>query len=125
MNQGGISRAAVFRLIDAAQGRTSSNFVSGIGATPLGRWQFSHDRCRMGAMSLVNVIARVGACPPNVGLGARPAAINPTHTIEATPFALGLDEMFIAMRASRARADSSLSVIELSTNFARAASMRH
>src|SRR5262245_53289691 len=125
MNQGGISRAAVFRLIDAAQGRTSSNFVSGIGATPLGRWQFSHDRCRMGAMSLVNVIARVGACPQNDGQDQRPAAINATKTIEPTPIALRLDDRFIPMRATHARADSTLSVIELSTNFAQAASMHH
>ena len=71
MNQGGISRAAVFRLMAAAQGRTSSYVVSGIGATPFVRWQFSHDRWRMGAISLVNVTPRDGVCPPDAGLGAR------------------------------------------------------
>jgi hypothetical protein len=55
-----------------------------MGATPLVRWQFSHDRWRMGAMSLVNVTARDAACPPNVGLGVRAAAMNPTKTINAT-----------------------------------------
>src|SRR2546425_6587559 len=102
MNHGGISRAAVLRLMATAHGRTSSYVVSGIGATPLVRWQFSHDRCRMGAISLVNVTARSGACPPNARVGARAAAMNPTNTIEVAPPAFGLDEILIVIAPPRA-----------------------
>src|SRR5207247_10109027 len=42
-------------LIDRAHGRTSSYVTSDIGATPSGRWQFWQLRCRIGAISLVNV----------------------------------------------------------------------
>jgi len=35
--------------------------TSDIGATPSGRWQFSQLRCRIGAMSFVNVTSRVTA----------------------------------------------------------------
>src|SRR5436190_20407424 len=48
-------RMAVRRLIDAAYGRTSSYVVSDIGASEFGRWQFWQLRCRIGAMSFVNV----------------------------------------------------------------------
>jgi hypothetical protein len=71
-----------------------------MGATPLVRWQFSHDRWRMGAISLVKVTARGGVCPPNARLGTRAAATNPTQMIKATRFSLGFDELFIVIDAS-------------------------
>jgi hypothetical protein len=71
-----------------------------MGATPLVRWQFSHDRWRMGAISLVKVTARGGVCPPNARLGTRAAAMNPTQVIKATRFPLGFDELFIVIDAS-------------------------
>src|SRR2546428_7634241 len=77
-----------------------------MGATPFARWQFSHDRCRMGAISLVNVTCRGGACPPNARLGARAAAMNPTNAIEATPSAFGLDEILIVIAPPRAHCRS-------------------
>jgi hypothetical protein len=65
------------------------------------RWQFSHDRWRRGAISLVNVTAPDGACPANAWAGARAAAMHPPNTIEATPAALGFDEIFVVIDASR------------------------
>src|SRR4051812_29793403 len=54
-------RIAVRRLIDAAYGRTSSYVSSGIGAREFGRWQFWQLRCRIGAMSFVNVTVPAAA----------------------------------------------------------------
>jgi hypothetical protein len=59
MNHGGISRAVIRCLIALAYGRTSSYERSDIGAIEPGRWQFWHDRWRIGATSLVNVTAAV------------------------------------------------------------------
>src|SRR5262249_53999424 len=57
MYHGGITPACgpmpVRCLIALAYGRTSSNVVSGIGATPSARWQFWQLRCRIGAISFV------------------------------------------------------------------------
>src|SRR5262249_57349550 len=54
---GGISRLTTFALIDRAQGRASSNVSKDIGAIDPGRWQSWHERCRIGAISLVKVSA--------------------------------------------------------------------
>jgi len=62
-------------------------------------------------MSLVNVTARGGVCPPNARPGASAAAMNPVTMIKATPFAVGYDELFIVMNASRTRAGSCQSLI--------------
>src|SRR5688500_11746136 len=65
MYQGGIapalSRIAVRAFIERAQGLASSYVSSDIGATWPGRWQFWQLRCRIGAMSFVNVTSGVGA----------------------------------------------------------------
>jgi hypothetical protein len=53
--QGGIWRRTTFSLIDRAQGRASLYVSNGIGAIDPGRWQFWHDRSRIGATSLLNV----------------------------------------------------------------------
>src|SRR5438552_3111321 len=55
MYHGGISRAAVFCLIDRAHGRTSWYVRSDIGAIAPGRWQFWQERWRIGATSFANV----------------------------------------------------------------------
>ena len=66
-NHGGITPARGPRpvrvLMARAQGRTCSKVMSGIGATPPGRWHCWQLRCRMGAMSLVNVTS----VPPAAG----------------------------------------------------------
>src|SRR5438552_4690819 len=86
MYQGGISRAAVRRLIARAHGRTCSNVLNGIGATPFLRWQFSQDRCRIGAMSFVKVTGAPGfPCPAASSLVATaPTTATPTITRHAT-----------------------------------------
>ena len=57
--QGGMaparSRIAVRSLILRANRRVSSYVTSDMGATPTGLWQFWQLRCRIGAMSLLNV----------------------------------------------------------------------
>src|SRR5262245_58364870 len=61
MYHGGISRVVTFCLIVRAQGRTSSNVMSDIGAIDPGRWHFWHVRWRIGATSFENV--GWGDCP--------------------------------------------------------------
>src|SRR5262245_1269619 len=75
MWNGGISRAATLVFIVFAHGRASSYVMSDIGAISPGRWQVTHERCRIGATSFVNVTvcacavavvnARAGIAPKN------------------------------------------------------------
>src|SRR5439155_860682 len=76
MYHGGISRAAVCRLMADAHGRTCSYVRKGIGAIELGRWQFWQLRCRIGRTSFVNVTSPRGAF---AGSG-RVAETTPTQT---------------------------------------------
>src|SRR5215467_6033926 len=55
--QGGICRRTTFSLIERAQGRASLYVSNDIGAIDAGRWQFWHDRSRIGTTSLLNVTA--------------------------------------------------------------------
>src|SRR5579872_5189552 len=55
MCHGGIWRKTTFSLIERAQGRASLYVSKDIGAIDPGRWQFWHERSKMGAMSLLNV----------------------------------------------------------------------
>src|SRR5262249_43110791 len=76
MNHGGISPAEVARFIARAQGRASAYVLNDMGATPPLRWQFSHERCTMGAMSFVNVTSpRAAFCAlGNAGMPIKVAA---------------------------------------------------
>ena len=51
----GLSRSPVRYLMARAQGLTSSYEMSDMGASACGRWHFWQLRCRIGAMSLLNV----------------------------------------------------------------------
>src|SRR5437016_3248410 len=55
MCQGGIWRRTTFSLIERAHGRASLYVSNDMGAIDPGRWQFWHERWRMGATSLLNV----------------------------------------------------------------------
>src|SRR5690349_11481346 len=71
-----LSRIAVRAFIERAHGLASSYVRSDIGATWPGRWQFWQLRCRIGAMSLVNVTsgtAAGAACCALIGVTYRAA----------------------------------------------------
>ena len=72
MNQGGISRSAVFCFIALAHGRASSYVTNDIGARAPGRWQLWHERWRIGATSRVNVTSDAASAP--AGAGDAPAS---------------------------------------------------
>jgi hypothetical protein len=91
MPQGGIAprwlRSPVFAFMALAQGRASSYVRRDIGATESGRWQLWHFRCRMGAMSFVNVTAPTAPADSDWALRApdvtRPAKPTAKATSEA------------------------------------------
>ena len=81
-NHGGISRAWVLLLMARAHGRTSSYVISDMGAPPPGRWQFSHECCRIGATSFANVTCCDSACAPAGAAAATiPASASPAATV--------------------------------------------
>ena len=74
MNQGGISRSAVFSFIARAQGRASSYVTNDIGARAPGRWQAWQERCRIGATSRVNVTSAAASAAPAATAEALPSS---------------------------------------------------
>src|SRR5262249_46224785 len=73
MCQGGICRRTTFSLIDRAHGRASLYVRRDIGAIEPGRWQFWHDRWKIGATSLGKVPGFVSAASTIVEVAARAA----------------------------------------------------